>query len=213
MLALTSPSLWYAMRATGVVALALLSATMVLGLLTAGRARAPSWPGFAQAALHKWVSLLAVVFLGLHVLTAVLDTYVPVGWLALVVPFASRYRPLWTGLGTAGLDLIAAVAISSALRQRIRAGTWRAIHWLAYASWPVAMAHSLGEGTDAATVWLDGLAALCAAAVAGALLWRIGQRRRGLRLARQSAPPAAPAPVTTATGPQPPTRRTLQRTR
>ncbi len=178
MLALTSTTVWYTMRATGIVALVLLTGTMVLGILTAGRSASRAWPAFTRADLHKRVSLLAMVFLALHVLTAVLDTYVNVGWAALVVPFASPYRPLWTGLGTVGVDLMVAVGVSSAFRQRIGARTWRGIHWLAYGSWPVAMAHSLGVGTDASTLWMDALAGLCTAAVLGALAWRIADHRR-----------------------------------
>jgi predicted ferric reductase len=178
MLATPSTVLWYTTRATGVVALLLLTGTMVLGILTAGRVRTRSWPAFAQADLHKRVSLLAMVFLAFHVLTSVLDTYVNVGWAAIVVPFASPYRPVWTGLGTVGVDLILAVAISSALRQRISAATWRGIHWLAYGSWPVAMAHSLGMGTDASHLWMDGLAAVCSVAVLASLAWRISDHRR-----------------------------------
>ena len=174
----TSTTLWYTMRATGVVALVLLSGTMVLGILTAGRTSSRAWPAFARADLHKRVSLLAVVFLAFHVLTALLDTYVNVGWTSLVVPFASPYRPLWTGLGTMGVDLMVAVAVTSALRQRISVRTWRGVHWLAYGSWPVAMAHSLGVGTDASTLWMDGLAAVCTVAVAGALAWRVADHRR-----------------------------------
>ena len=178
MIATSSTVLWYTTRATGIVALVLLTGTLVLGILTAGRLRTRSWPAFAQADLHKRVSLLAMVFLAFHVLTAVLDTYVNVGWAAIIVPFASHYRPVWTGLGTVGVDLILAVAISSALRQRIRARTWRGIHWLAYGSWPVAMSHSLGMGTDASKLWMDGLAGVCSLAVIGSLLWRIGDYRR-----------------------------------
>ena len=205
MLATSSSALWYTTRATGIVALVLLTGTMVLGILTAGRARTRSWPAFAQADLHKRVSLLAMVFLTLHVLTAVLDTYVSVGWASIVVPFASPYRPLWTGLGTVGVDLLAAVAISSALRRRISAGTWRGIHWLAYGSWPVAMAHSLGMGADASRVWMAGLAAACTLVVLGSLAWRMvdhrenraralaaGARTRAVP-ARHAAPRRAPA--------------------
>jgi sulfoxide reductase heme-binding subunit YedZ len=181
----TSTTLWYTMRATGVVALVLLSGTMVLGILTAGRTSSRAWPAFARADLHKRVSLLAMVFLAFHVLTAVLDTYVSVGWASVVVPFASPYRPLWTGLGTMGVDLIGAVAVTSALRQRISARTWRGVHWLAYGSWPVAMAHSLGMGTDASTLWMDGLAAVCTVAVVGALAWRVTDHRQSRALALQ----------------------------
>jgi methionine sulfoxide reductase heme-binding subunit len=177
MLASSSTTLWYTTRATGIVALVLLTLTLVLGILTAGRAKARSWPAFAQADLHKRVSLLAMVFLAFHVLTAVLDTYVNVGWASIVVPFASPYRPVWTGLGTVGVDLILAVAVSSALRQRISARTWRSIHWLAYGSWPVALAHSLGEGTDGLKLWMDVLAAVCTVAVIGSLAWRISDHR------------------------------------
>jgi len=205
MLASSSTALWYTTRATGIVALVLLTGTMVLGILTAGRARTRSWPAFAQAELHRRVSLLAMVFLAIHVLTSVLDTYVDVGWGAIIVPFASSYRPVWTGLGTVGVDLVLAVAISSALRQRISASTWRAIHWLAYGSWPVAMAHSLGMGTDASRPWMIGLAGACSVAVLGSLAWRIIDRNQsraralaaGVRTravpARHAAPRGTPA--------------------
>jgi predicted ferric reductase len=178
MLATSSTTLWYATRATGIVALVLLTLALVLGILTAGRMKTRSWPAFAQADLHKWVSLLAVVFLTLHVLTAVLDTYVNIGWFAIVVPFTSSYQPLWTGLGAVSLDLMVAVAVSSALRQRISARTWRGIHWLAYGSWPVAMAHALGEGTDAFKLWMEVLAAVSTVAVLGSLAWRVHNYRR-----------------------------------
>lgn len=174
---MSSTTIWYTMRASGVVALVLLSATMTLGILTAGRAKSRTWPAFAQADLHKRISIIAMVFLTLHVVTAVLDTYVHVGWAALVVPFASGYRPFWVALGTVSVDLILALAISGALRQRISAQTWRAIHWVAYGSWPVAMAHSLGMGTDAAQLWMDALAGICAFGVVSSLAWRIHAAR------------------------------------
>ncbi len=189
MLAATSSAwttdVWYTMRATGTVALVLLSLTMVLGILTAGRVRTRSWPAFAQAELHKRISLLAVVFVGLHVLTAVVDSYVAVGWTSVLVPFASPYRPLWTGLGTAAVDLMVAVAVSSALRQRIDPRIWRGIHWLAYGSWPIAMAHSLGMGTDASQLWMDALTGLCAAGVVAALAWRLWDRQAARAEARR----------------------------
>jgi methionine sulfoxide reductase heme-binding subunit len=176
--ATSSVDLWYATRATGVVALVLLTLTVALGILTAGRASSASWPAFVFSDLHKRVSVLAVVFLILHVLTAVVDTYVDVGWASVVVPFSSGYQPLWTGLGTAGLDLLAAVTVSSALRQRISARVWRAVHWLAYGSWPLAMAHAIGEGTDGFALWMDAPAGVCVMAVAASAVWRIARHRR-----------------------------------
>ena len=166
-------AVWYMIRATGVVALGLLSVTTVLGLLSASRARTLRWPAFAQFDLHKRTTTLALVFLGIHIASSVLDTYVHVGLVSVFVPFTSSFKPLWTGLGAVAVDLLAAVAISSALRQRMAPRVWRGLHWLAYACWPVAMAHALGAGTDAARLWMDAVAAVCTIAVVSALTWRI----------------------------------------
>ncbi len=170
-------AIWYAIRATGVVALILLTVTTVLGLLSASRVRTKRWPAFAQLDLHKRATMLALVFLGFHVMTAVVDTYVHVGLLSVIIPFTSSFRTFWTGLGTIAVDLLLAVAISSALRNHIAPRTWRGLHWLAYACWPVALAHALGAGTDATRLWMDATAAACTIAVVTALTWRIGDRR------------------------------------
>jgi methionine sulfoxide reductase heme-binding subunit len=119
--------------------------------------------------------MIAVVFVALHVLTSVLDTYVHIGWAAIVVPFTSNYGRFWVGVGAISLDLMIAVLVSSLLRARMRPGTWRAIHWLAYCSWPVALAHTFGMGTDAGETWVIVLGVVCVAAVAAALAWRIRQ--------------------------------------
>ena len=83
---MNSTALWYATRASGIMALVLLTLTMVLGLTTTTRARARNWPGFAQQEMHRRISMIAVVFLGIHVLTSVLDTYVNISWAAVVDP-------------------------------------------------------------------------------------------------------------------------------
>ena len=120
---MNSTALWYTTRATGIVALLLLTATMVLGIATTNRARARRWPGFAQQEIHRRISLLAVVFLAIHVLTSVLDTFVSVSWVSAVVPFTSSYSRLWVGVGTVSLDLMLAVLVSSLLRSRMKPGT------------------------------------------------------------------------------------------
>ena len=185
---MSSTSLWYATRASGLVAMLLLTLTMVLGITTTTRARARRWPGFAQQELHRRISMIAVVFLGIHVLTSVLDTYVHIGWAATVIPFTSSYGRLWVGVGAISLDLLLAVFVSSLLRARMRPGTWRAIHWLAYLSWPVALAHAFGMGTDAGKSWVIALGAACVLAVAVALAWRLreGARQASLRTAHAS---------------------------
>ncbi len=190
----SSTALWYATRASGLMALVLLTATMVLGLTTTTRARARNWPGFAQQEMHRRISILAVVFLALHVLTSVLDTYVHIGWAAIVVPFTSEYGRFWVGVGAIALDLMIAVFVSSLLRARLRPGTWRAIHWLAYLSWPIALAHTFGMGTDSREAWVIALGVLCVASVSVALAWRLRQASRQVvaRQAHSSVPVAPP---------------------
>jgi methionine sulfoxide reductase heme-binding subunit len=175
---MNSTALWYATRATGLMALILLTLTMVLGLTTTTRARARNWPGFAQQELHRRISMMAVVFVGLHVITSVLDTYVNISWAAVIIPFTSEYGRLWVGVGAISLDLMIAVFVSSLLRNRMRPATWRAVHWFAYLSWPVALAHTFGMGTDASEPWVIALGAACVAAVAGALAWRFHRASR-----------------------------------
>ena len=169
----TSQWLWYTTRATGIVALVLLTASVVLGVLTSVRFETRSWPRFTFQDMHRRVSLLAVVFVALHVITTVSDAFAPIGWVSVVIPFTSPYRRLWLGLGTISVDLLLAVTISSLLRQRINPRSWRALHWLAYASWPLAVVHGLGTGTDPHLGWVIILVVACVAAVLIAITWRL----------------------------------------
>jgi predicted ferric reductase len=185
-----STYLWYATRATGIVTLVLLTLTMVLGLVTTSRSRARNWPGFAQQELHRRISILAVVFLVIHVITSILDSYVHIGWLAVVVPFASPYARLWVGLGTISLDLMVAVFVSSLLRSHLQPRTWRGIHWLAYGSWPIALAHTFGLGTDSSEHWVIALGTLCVLSVGLAFLWRLRATAKLRAMVPNPDPPA-----------------------
>lgn len=163
---------WYLTRATGSVALLLLTLALALGVADVRRFSTPAWPRFVLDALHRNVSLLALVFLALHILTSVLDSFAPISLLAAFVPFASSYRPLWLGLGAVAFDLVLAVILTSLLRQRVGHRAWRVTHWLAYACWPIALLHALGTGSDVKSTWLLALLALCLALVAAAVLTR-----------------------------------------
>jgi ferric reductase like protein len=158
---------WYLTRGTGIVALVLLTASVSFGIAASLRAHTERWPRFAIGRLHRNLTLLSVVFVAVHVVTTVADGYAPIGLLDGVVPFLSPYRPVWLGLGTVAFDLLLALVITSYLRGLIGARAWRAVHWFAYVSWPVALAHSFGTGTDARAAWLVaiGVAALGAVAL------------------------------------------------
>jgi len=166
-------ALWYATRGTGVVSLLLLTAVVCLGIAGVRRLRGTHWPRFLVVGLHRNLTLLALAFIGIHVVTTVLDGYAPIRLQDAVVPFGSGYRPIWLGLGAVAFDLLLALTITSLVRARLGYRMWRALHWMAYASWPVALVHALGTGSDARVGWMQLLGAGLAAVVAAAVLVRI----------------------------------------
>jgi methionine sulfoxide reductase heme-binding subunit len=182
-----STALWYASRATGVVSLLLLTGVVLLGVLVNRQGQLPGLPRFVVTGLHRSVSLLSVVFLAVHVGTAIADPYVTIRLAATVIPFTSAYETFWLGLGAFSLDLIAALIVSSLLRAHIHRRVWRGIHWLAYAAWPVALAHSVGSSSDMQRGWLLWLAVGCCAAVGGALIWRMTHAAREVPRAGRAA--------------------------
>jgi DMSO/TMAO reductase YedYZ heme-binding membrane subunit len=182
-------TLWYLSRGTGVVSLLLLTAAVVLGVAGPLRAR----PRVLLAGFHRNLPLLAIAFVVAHVLTTVADGYAPIGVKDAILPFLSPYRPVWLGLGTVAFDLLLALVATSLLRARIGLRGWRAVHWLAYLSWPVALMHGLGTGTDGRSGWLLVLVAACAVTVAAAVVLRLVRTPGidgGRRLAGLGAVPA-----------------------
>lgn len=171
---LHGPLLWYLNRSTGLVVLALLTATAVLGVLATGRG-GRVLPRFVGQALHRNLALWSVVLLVVHVATAVVDSYVDIRWWQAVVPWVgATYLPLWLGLGTLALDLLLVVTVTSLLRARMRHRTWRLTHLLAYAAWAVAVGHGLGIGTDLRTAgWERSAVWASVALVAGIAVVRL----------------------------------------
>ena len=186
---MTDSVLWYATRGAGTVSLILLTGVLVLGILSARRWSTTAWPRFLTGGLHRNAALLSVVFLGLHILTAVVDPYTSLGWTAALVPFSSSYRSFWLGLGVVAVDLLLALVVTSLVRHRIGQRTWRLVHWLAYACWPVAVAHGLGTGSDTTQVWMVAFWVGCAGSVVAATAWRLASGPGGPRL--QAGAPAA----------------------
>jgi sulfoxide reductase heme-binding subunit YedZ len=164
---------WYLARGTGAVTLVLLTASVVLGVLGSVRFAARKWPRFSIDALHRDVSLLVLVLLLVHIVTSVLDGFAPITLLDAVIPFASSYRPLWLGLGALAFDLLLALLLTSVLRRHFGYRAWRTVHWLAYVSWPVAVFHGLGTGSDTKAWWMLALTGVCVAAVLAAVWVRI----------------------------------------
>jgi predicted ferric reductase len=169
----SSTPLWYLTRATGLVALVLLTASMALGLLSSVRYQRPAWPRFVTGGLHRNTSLLALAFTVVHIVTTLADSYAPIRIRDVFIPFISAYRPLWLGLGAIAFDLLLALIITSLLRTRISYRSWLLVHWGAYLCWPVAVLHGLGTGSDTPVHWVLGLTLACVAVIVALTAWRL----------------------------------------
>jgi predicted ferric reductase len=169
----SSTPLWYTTRATGLVALVLLTASMAAGLLSSVRFEHRNWPRFVTLGLHRNLSLLALAFTAVHVLTTVLDNFVSIPLQDAFIPFIATYRPFWLGLGAISFDLMLALIVTSLVRTRMGLRSWRLVHWTAYACWPVAVIHGLGTGTDTPVRWVLALTACCVLVVVVLTLWRL----------------------------------------
>jgi predicted ferric reductase len=167
-------ALWFAGRGTGLVSLLMLTATVALGAMHTARVSGTRWPRFVVHLVHRNLALLTVVFLAVHVATAVIDPYAGIRWLDAVVPFGSGYHPLWLGWGAVALDLLVAVVLTSLVRTRIGLRTWRVVHLSTYALWPLAAAHGLGiGGADSGRTWVLATYLGCAIVLVAALVTRL----------------------------------------
>jgi sulfoxide reductase heme-binding subunit YedZ len=185
---------WYATRGLGIATLIVLTITVVLGVVTAVRWTGESTPAFVAADLHRNLALVAMCLLAAHIVTTVLDPFAHISLRDVIIPVGAAYRPVWLGLGVVAAEVLVAVAATSLLRERVGVRMWRLIHWTAYATWPLAVVHGIGTGSDARAPWLIGVVASCVAAVLIAVIERI---RRG---ERATLPIRAAAAVAVAVG-------------
>jgi sulfoxide reductase heme-binding subunit YedZ len=184
--------LWFLSRGSGIVLLTLFTVVMVLGTATRLGWAPRRWPRFVVAELHRALALFAVALLSLHVITALADPYVSIGWTATVIPFLAHYRTAAIGLGTLAVDLGAAVLLTSVLRHRLGLRAWRAVHWLGYLAWPAAFGHALSAGGDLHTGWVAAVVWGSAAVAVAAIAARLAARTWQVRGSRLGAPAELP---------------------
>lgn len=145
---------WYIARSGGIVAWALLAASVMWGLALStkvmrGRPR-PNW----ILDLHRFLGGFALVFIGVHVLSLVLDSYVHFGVAEILVPFASAWHPAAVAWGVISLYLLLAVELTSLARKRISKRLWRSTHYMSFPLFLFSTVHALSAGTDRAVVLL-----------------------------------------------------------
>jgi sulfoxide reductase heme-binding subunit YedZ len=167
------PSTGTASAATGVISMVLLTVVVLLGIMVNRHGRLPGLTRYAGLSLHRWLSLLAAVFLAVHILTALAVPFSSISLAAVIVPFAAAGSRTWLGLGAVATDLLAALIVTSLLRRHLGRRSWRAVHWLAYVCWPAALAHSVGLGAGMRSGRLLGVTVTCLLAVLAAAAWRL----------------------------------------
>ena len=161
---------WLAGRASGVVALALVTLSVGVGLAMAGRvARRPG---------------MSRVLIAVHGVTLLFDPWLHPGVVGVAVPFTMGYRPLFTGLGVVAAYLAALLGLSFYARRRIGARLWRGAHRATVLVYLMGVVHAIGAGTDASTPWLRGFMLITGAPIAVLFLRRVLVRRRPARVMR-----------------------------
>lgn len=170
---MTNEALWALGRGSGITALGFLTISLALGIATRSGRRVLALPRFAVADVHRFAALAGTLLVALHIGLLFLDPYAQLRLVDCVVPFLGAYRPLWQGLGTLALDVLAVVILTSVLRNRIGVRIFGIVHWATYALWPIALAHALGNGTDTGHTWFLLFGGCCALTVAAALVWRM----------------------------------------
>jgi sulfoxide reductase heme-binding subunit YedZ len=169
---------WLAARASGVVALGLVTASVGIGLFMAGGVLRR--PGLKRKllAVHEQTALAALVAIVMHGTMLLGDRWLHPGVKGLLVPFAMSYRPLFTGLGILAGYLAALLGLSFYLRRRIGARLWRKAHRFTVVVYGLALVHALGAGTDAGSPWLRYAILATAVPIAFLFLLRVLPRRR-----------------------------------
>ena len=164
--------MWYTARAGGMLSFGLLTITVLLGVLLAGRKTLPGLPRFAVEDVHKFANVLTWTFIAIHGGALLLDNYFDFGLVQVLVPFTAPYRPVAVTAGVVGAELLAALAVTNWLKNRLPRSTWRRAHYLNFVVWLLALGHGIAAGTDTGSAWASALYLASVIAVVAATTWR-----------------------------------------
>jgi methionine sulfoxide reductase heme-binding subunit len=171
--------MWYTARAGGMLAFGLLTITVLLGVLLAGRKTLRGWPRFAVEDIHKFANVLTWTFIGIHGGALLLDSYFDFGLVQVLVPFTAPYRPMAVAAGVVGAEVLAALAVTNRLKDRLPYSTWRRAHYLNFAVWLLVLVHGIIAGTDSGAAWAVLVYLGAAGSVVAATTWRAVQHLSG----------------------------------
>jgi len=188
--ALQTHGWWLASRASGLVALVLVTISVGIGLAMAGKVMRR--PGLSRKlmAIHEHTALAGIVAIAVHGITLLGDPWLNPGVGGIAVPFSMSFRPLFTGLGILGGYLAALLGLSYYFRRRIGAKLWRKAHRATVVVYLLGLVHAFGAGTDASTVWFRWWVLMTAPFVGGLFVYRVvagGAKRAGSRAGEERA--------------------------
>ena len=175
---LQSHGWWLASRASGLVAFALITVSVGIGLAMAGKVMRR--PGLAKklVRIHEHTALAGLIAIGVHVATLLGDSWLNPGVAGVTVPFAMGYKTVFTGLGVIAAYLAAALGLSYYVRKRIGPRLWRKAHRATVVVYVLGLVHALGAGTDASAVWFRWWVILTAPVLGGLFVYRLLGRRK-----------------------------------
>ena len=186
---------WLAARASGFVALGLMGLSVAFGLAMAAKAFRQRGVPRVLLAIHEHAALAALVAIAVHGITLLGDRWLHPGPLDIAVPFVMDHEPLWTGLGIVGGYLAAALGLSFYARRRIGTKRWRSLHKATILVYALAVAHTLGAGSDAGTTWLRAQLVITGAPVLFLLVMRVLPAAKVSAGASAARPGSAPSPA------------------
>ena len=168
---------WLASRASGIVALVLITASVLIGLTMAGKVVTTRGVRPVLARVHEHTALAGLIAIAVHGITLIGDAWLNPGVDGVLIPFTMAYQPLFTGLGTVAGYLAVALGLSFYARRRIGAKLWRKAHRATVVVYVLAIVHTLGAGTDAGSSWLRAFMLATGLPIAALFLIRL----RGLK--------------------------------
>ncbi len=174
---LQSHGWWLASRASGLVAFALITISVGLGLAMAGKVMRR--PGLSRKllAIHEQTALAGLVAIAVHGITLLGDPWLNPGVAGVTVPFAMGYKTIFTGLGVVAGYLAVLLGLSFYVRKRVGPRLWRKAHRATIVVYALGLVHALGAGTDASAVWFRWWVMLTAPLIGGLLVYRMLARR------------------------------------
>jgi DMSO/TMAO reductase YedYZ heme-binding membrane subunit len=169
----SDPTIWFVARASGLVAYALLTASVLAGLILKSKPFGRRLRAITAMEIHRTLSFLGLAAIGLHATALVLDKAAHITLSDLFIPGVAAYRPVWTGLGVISAELMVALIVSFPLRKVFGFKTWRKLHWASYGTFALAATHGITAGTDTGKSWTDAIYIGSLSLVAAAIAWRV----------------------------------------